>query len=386
MLYNPVNYAYALVGEGHFILYIDEAKLSEEIQTKFALDGIVLRPYLAIYDDLKAISGKVLFDERKTNYALYLAIKDKKSIPVFPTTLWKAIKNETEIANTKNAQLEDAVAMVKFQKWLKENVGKIQMDEISVADKLEAFRRESDKFIELSFDTICGYMANGAVIHYSATPETNERIFAKGLLLVDSGAQYRYGTTDITRTFALGELTPEMRHDFTLVLKAHIALSSATFKDGTLGTALDEITRALLKAEDKDYMHGTGHGVGHYLNVHEDPNGFSWDRSYMDTAMPAFEEGMLTSDEPGYYEEGAFGIRHESLLLCLCGEETEFGQFMEFENVTMVPIDLEGVVPEQMQPEEIEYLNRYHQTVFEKIGPLLNEEEREWLREATRAV
>ena len=377
VLYNPVNYAYALVGEGHFILYIDEAKLPEEIRTKFALDGIVLRPYLAIYDDLKAISGKVLFDERKTNYALYLAIKDKKSIPVFPTTLWKAIKNETEIANTKNAQLEDAVAMVKFQKWLKENVGKIQMDEISVADKLEAFRRESDKFIELSFDTICGYMANGAVIHYSATPETNERIFAKGLLLVDSGAQYRYGTTDITRTFALGELTPEMRHDFTLVLKAHIALSSATFKDGTFGTALDEITRAPLKAEGKDYMHGTGHGVGYLLNVHEGPQNVS----PRGGALSPFYAGMFVTDEPGIYIENGYGIRHENVLLCV-----KKGEALGFEPLTLVPFDLDAINVGELSDEERAWLNDYHAKVFDSVSPLLDEEHRHYLARVTRAI
>ena len=275
ILYNPVNYAYALVGEGHTLLYIDEAKLSEDIKTKFALDGIVLRPYTQVYDDVKTLKGKVLFDDDKTNYALSLAIHDKKDADVFPTTLRKAVKNAVEIDNSKKSQLEDSVAMVKFMRWLKEDVGKIKMDEISVADKLEAFRRESKKFVGLSFDTICGYLENGAVIHYSATAETNKEIFAKGLLLVDSGAQYLYGTTDITRTFALGELTDEMRHDFTLVLKSHIALARAIFPTGTYGVALDLVTREPMLKEGKNFRHGTGHGVGYLLNVHEGPHNIS---------------------------------------------------------------------------------------------------------------
>ena len=377
ILYNPVNYAYALVGEGHFILYIDESKLSEEIRTKFALDGIVVRPYAQVYDDLKAISGKVLIDEEATNYALSLIIRDKKTASVFPTTLWKAVKNDVEIANTKKAQLEDAVAMVKFSKWLKENVGKIQMDEISVADKLEAFRRESDKFLELSFDTICGYMANGAVIHYSATPETNERIFAKGLLLVDSGAQYLYGTTDITRTYALGPLSPEMRHDFTLVLKAHIALASATFKEGTFGNALDEITRAPLKAEDKNYLHGTGHGVGYLLNVHEGPHNIS-PRGGLRAPL---ESGMFVTDEPGYYVENGYGIRHENVLLCI-----KKGEALGFEPLTFVPFDLDAINVGELDENERAWLNAYHAEVFDKVSPLLDEEHRHYLARATKAI
>ena len=377
VLYNPVNYAYALVGEGHSILYIDETKLSEDIRTKFALDGIVIRPYLAVYDDVKLLSGKVLFDERKTNYALNLALKDKKSIPVFPTTLWKAIKNETEIANTKKAQLEDSVAMVKFMRWLKENVGKIQMDEIGVADKLEAFRRESDKFIELSFDTICGYMANGAVIHYSATPETNTRIFAKGLLLVDSGAQYLYGTTDITRTFALGELSPEMRHDFTLVLKSHIALARAVFKENTFGSELDIITRAPMQAENKNYLHGTGHGVGYLLNVHEGPQNIS----PRGGVLAPFYAGMFVTDEPGYYVENGYGIRHENVILCV-----NKGESLGFEPLTFVPFDLDAINVGELNDEERAWLNAYHAEVFDKVSPLVDEELRHYLARVTRAI
>ncbi len=381
--YNPVNYAYALVGEGHFILYIDKAKLSEDIQTKFALDGIVIRPYLAIYDDLKAIKGKVLFDEFATNYALSLVMNDKKAAKIFPVELKKAIKNEVEIANSKKAQLEDAVAMVKFQKWLKESVGKIKMDEISIADKLEAFRRESDKLVDLSFDTICGYLSNGAIIHYSATPETNIEVFAKGLLLVDSGGQYLYGTTDITRTYALGELTADMRHDFTLVLRAHIALARAVFPERTYGNALDLITREPMLREGKSFRHGTGHGVGYLLNVHEGPQSVSnWVSEY----TAPFQAGMFVTDEPGIYIENAYGIRHENMLLCVKNEDTEYGTTFKFEPITLVPFDLDAINVDELSADEKAWLNAYHKEVYDKVSPLLDDEHKAYLKKATRAI
>ncbi|MBQ9276043.1 MAG: aminopeptidase P family protein [Clostridia bacterium] len=383
ILYNPVNYAFALVGEGHYILYIDSEKLSKDIQTTFAKEDIVARPYLAIYDDLKAISGKVLYDEASTNYALSLVIKDKKASLHFPTTLRKAVKNKVEIAHSKKAQLEDSVAMVKFMRWLKTNVGKIKMNEISISDKLEGFRKEGASFVELSFDTICGYQEHGAVIHYSATPETNKEVFAKGLLLVDSGGQYRYGTTDITRTFALGELTDDMRHDFTLVLKSHIALASVVFSARTFGNALDLITREPMLKEGKSYRHGTGHGVGYMLNVHEGPQSVSnWVSKY---AVP-FQEGMFVTDEPGIYIENAYGVRHENMLLCVKNEDTEYGTTLRFEPITLVPFDLDAINADELTADEKAWLNDYHKTVFEKVSPLLDDEHREYLRHATRAI
>ena len=376
--YNPVNYAYALVGEGHSILYIDQTKLSEDIKTKFALDNIVIRPYLAVYDDVKAISGKVLVDESKTNYELSLAIKDKKVASVFPTTLKKAVKNEIEIANSKKAQLEDSVAMVKFQKWLKENVSKQEMDEISVADKLEAFRKESKKFVELSFDTICGYMANGAIIHYSATEETNTKVAPKGLLLVDSGGQYLYGTTDITRTFALGELSKEMRHDFTLVLKSHIALARAKFAENTFGITLDTIAREPLVKENKNFRHGTGHGVGYLLNVHEGPHNIS---PRMGAHPAPLQAGMFVTDEPGIYVENEYGIRHENILLCV-----KDGEGLAFEPITLVPFDLDAINADELNADEKTWLNAYHKEVFDKVSPLLDDEHKEYLQKITRAI
>jgi len=385
IIYNPVNYAYALVGEGHFILYIDESKLSEEIRTKFALDGIVIRPYLAVYDDVKALACKVLIDEGKTNYALSLAIKDKKVANVFPTTMAKAIKNEVEIANTKKAQLEDSVAMVKFMKWLKENVGKVKMTEISVADKLEAFRRESKLFKDLSFDTICGYMGNGAIIHYSATEETNAEVLAKGLLLVDSGAQYLYGTTDITRTFALGDLTDDCRHDFTLVLKSHIALATAVFPERTYGNALDLVTRAPMLKEGKSFRHGTGHGVGYLLNVHEGPHNISPRLAWLNHTSP-MKEGMFVTDEPGYYIENAYGIRHENVLLCVKHSEGEYGVMLGFEPLTYVPFDLDAINADELSADEKAWLNAYHKAVFDKVSPLLDDEHKTYLAKITRAI
>ncbi len=383
--YNPVNYAYALVGEGHSILYIDSQKLSVDICKTLEGCGVTVRPYDAVYDDVKAITGKILVDEGKTNYALSLCINDKKAATIFPTTLRKAIKNAVEIENSKKAQLEDSVAMVKFMRWLKTNAGKMDMDEISVSDKLESFRKEGSSFVELSFDTICGYMENGAVIHYSATNETSKPVHAKGLLLVDSGGQYRYGTTDITRTFALGELTADMRHDFTLVLKAHIALASAVFGENTYGVLLDFLTREPLLKEGKNYRHGTGHGVGYLLNVHEGPQNIGTRLTRLEYTAP-FEAGMFVTDEPGIYIENGYGIRHENMLLCKKLRESEYGVLLGFEPITLVPFDLDAINADELTVDEKAWLNDYHKTVFEKVSPLLDSEHKEYLRLATRAI
>lgn len=377
--YNPVNYAYALVGDGHAILYIDSRKLSAQIANKLAKDGVFVRPYDAVYDDVKALRGKVLIDESKLNYALSLLVADKKCADVFPTTMRKAVKNAVEIENSKKAQLEDSVAMTKFMRWLKENVGKIKMDEIGVADKLEAFRRESDRFVELSFDTICGYLGNGAIIHYSATEETNSEIFAKGLLLVDSGAQYLYGTTDITRTFALGELSAEMKHDFTLVLKSHIALSTANFSENTFGVTLDAIARAPMAKEGKNFNHGTGHGVGYLLNVHEGPHNVS---PRMGLHPAPLKAGVFVTDEPGIYIENAYGIRHENVLLCTKAENGELG----FEPITLVPFDIDAINADELDERERAWLNAYHKRVFDTVSPLLDEDDKKYLAKITREI
>jgi Xaa-Pro aminopeptidase len=299
-----------------------------------------------------------------------------------PSTLMKAQKNETELKNTREAHIKDAVAMCKFMYWLKTNIGKLPMTEISAADYLEQLRKDQGAF-ELSFDTICGYGEHGAIIHYGATPETDVELKPEGLLLVDSGGQYLEGTTDITRTFALGPVTQEMKSDFTRVLRSNLNLANARFLYGCSGINLDVLARQPLWEANLDYKHGTGHGVGHVLNVHEGPNGFHWGRRGYAATL---EEGMITTDEPGIYIEGKYGIRLENELVCRKGEKNEYGQFMYFENLTFVPFDLDAVDESQMNETEKGYLNAYHKAVYEKIAPHLTTEEAEWLKEYTRNI
>ncbi|MGX8773986.1 MAG: aminopeptidase P family protein [Bacillota bacterium] len=386
---NPVFFAFALMTACEVRLYADEATFAPELADALKEDGIELIQYELFYNDIKSIGQSAVMLDRETCSELILQSLPE-TVKVIgcdsPVMRRKAVKNPVEMEGIRSAHIKDGAAMCRFLYWLKTNVGKIEIDELSAAEKLHGFRAEQDLFRGDSFEAIIGYGPHGAIVHYSATPESSARLEPKGLLLVDSGGQYLDGTTDITRTIVLGPLTEKEKTMFTAVLRGHINLARAKFTKGLSGVNLDYLAHEPLWEMGLDYRHGTGHGVGHYLNVHEDPNGFHWDKGYMGPEMPPFEEGMLTSDEPGYYEEGEFGVRHESLLLCLCGEETDYGQFMEFESVTMVPFDLEGILPELMQPDEIEYLNRYHETVYEKIGPLLNEEEREWLREATKAI
>jgi Xaa-Pro aminopeptidase len=270
--------------------------------------------------------------------------------------------------------------------WLKTNIGKIPMTEISVSDHLEELRAEQEGYIELSFDTICGYADHGAIVHYAATPETDKPLEAKGLLLVDSGGHYLEGTTDITRTFVLGPITDEEKADFTRVCRSNINLQAARFLHGCNGMNLDIIARTPFWEVNKDYKHGTGHGVGYILNVHEGPNAFRWQKTPGRDEGAVLEEGMVTTDEPGIYIEGKYGIRTESELITRKGEKNEFGQFMYFENMTYVPIDLDAIDPDQMTSVEKQRLNDYHAMVFEKIAPLLNEEEAAFLKKYTRAI
>jgi Xaa-Pro aminopeptidase len=267
--------------------------------------------------------------------------------------------------------------------WLKTNVGKIPMTEISASDYLEGLRRQQEGCFDLSFDTICGYAAHGAIVHYAATPETDVEIKPEGLLLVDSGGQYLEGTTDITRTFAMGPVTQEMKTNFTRVLRSNMHLANARFLYGCSGVNLDVLARQPLWEANLDYKHGTGHGVGHVLNVHEGPNGFHWGRK---AYVYPLEEGMITTDEPGIYIEGAYGIRLENELICRKGEKNEYGQFMYFEPITFVPMDLDAVDPSQLNETEKKYLNDYHKAVYEKVSPFLTEEEVAWLKEYTRAI
>ena len=298
----------------------------------------------------------------------------------------KSIKNETEQKNTVNAHIKDGVAVTKFIYWLKKNIGKTPMTELSASDYLAARRAEQKGFLDLSFDTICAYGAHAAIIHYAPTPETDIPLEAHGLLLVDSGGHYLEGTTDITRTIALGPVTDAERADFTRVLRSHLHLANARFLHGCTGLNLDILAREPLWEADLDYKHGTGHGVGHILNVHEGPNGFRWRQSPERSEGSVLEEGMITTDEPGLYIEDAYGIRIESELLCRKGVKNEFGQFMYFQNLTCAPIDLDAVDVNALTVTERRWLNEYHAAVYETVAPHLTENERVWLRDVTRAI
>lgn len=388
----PVFLSYAVITAKDAYLFANERAFSEEVKAYLTENGITLKAYDSFYkyvfaycsaheDDRLLLCGKQINYRLKKEIGDQITILDKPN----PTTLMKAVKNPVEQENLRKAHLMDAVAVTKFMYWLKTSVGKVPMTEISVADQIEQFRREHASFIEPSFHTISGYGANGAIVHYSATPETCADIEAKGMLMIDSGGHYYEGTTDITRTFILGEITEQMKQDFTLVVRAMLRLKDTRFLYGCTGANLDLAAREVFWEKGLDYKHGTGHGVGYLMNVHEGPNSFR----YKVADMPenwVFEEGMVTTDEPGIYIEGSHGVRIENELLCLKGEENEYGQFMYFENLTYVPIDLDGIDPSAMEPKEIESLNRFHQDVYEKLAPYFAGEELAWLREATRKI
>ena len=330
----------------------------------------------------------MLLDKGVCNYRLVSELCDGVKIvdETNPSVLMKSIKNETEQKNTVNAHIKDGVAVTKFIYWLKKNIGKTPMTELSASDYLAARRAEQEGFLDLSFDTICAYGAHAAIIHYAPTPETDIPLEAHGLLLVDSGGHYLEGTTDITRTIALGPVTDAERADFTRVLRSHLHLANARFLHGCTGLNLDILAREPLWEADLDYKHGTGHGVGHILNVHEGPNGFRWRQSPERSEGSVLEEGMITTDEPGLYIEDAYGIRIESELLCRKGVKNEFGQFMYFQNLTCAPIDLDAIDVNALTVTECRWLNEYHAAVYETVAPHLTEDERVWLRDATRAI
>lgn len=388
----PVLLSYAVITAEEAYLFANESAFSEEVKAYLTENGIMLKAYDFFYKYVSAYcsaheDARLLLCEKQINYRLKKEIGDQISIldKPNPTTRMKSMKNAAEQENLRKAHLMDAVAVTKFMYWLKTSVGKVPMTEISVADKIEQFRRENDSFIEPSFHTIGGYGANGAIVHYSATPENCADIEAKGMLMVDSGGHYYEGTTDITRTFILGEITDRMKQDYTLVARAMLRLMNTRFLYGCTGANLDLAAREVFWEKGLDYKHGTGHGVGYLLNVHEGPNSFRYRISDM-TQDWVFEEGMITTDEPGIYIEGSHGVRIENELLCRKGEENEYGQFMYFENLTYVPIDLDGIDPSAMEPKEIEFLNRYHQDVYEKLAPYFTGDELSWLREVTRKI
>ena len=388
--YVPVVLSYLALTAERCLWFVREEVLTPELREHLAQTGVETAPYEDFYGWAAAVPAgkKVLLDKKTCNTRLLRSLDGGVQVldRANPTVLMRAMKNETELANTRAAHRKDAAAMIRFLRWLKTNAGKVPLTEISAADYLAARRAEQEGFLGLSFATICGYGPHGAIIHYGATPETDVPLKAEGLLLVDSGGHYLEGTTDITRTVALGPLSDEMKSVFTLVLRSHLQLANARFLYGCSGINLDVLAREPLWAADLDYKHGTGHGIGHILNVHEGPNAFRWKVSPGRSEDAVLEEGMITSDEPGLYLEGKFGVRTESELLCRKGAKNEFGQFMYFENLTYVPIDLDAVDPDAMNETEKGWLNAYHAMVYETMAPLLDEEDRAWLKDATRAI
>ena len=390
--FNPVAMAYALIclDDESTVLYLAPEAVNAAAADKFREEKVTVRPYFAVYEDVKALpeGTKLLLDEERVNYALVHSLPEKteKVQGVNPTTLWKAVKTSEEQAWAIEVHVRDGVALTRFIYWLKKQMKEgASLTEISASDKLEEFRRQQVGYLGASFATIAGYQEHGAIIHYEATPETDAALRPEGLLLVDSGGQYMGGTTDVTRTIALGPVTHEQKKAFTLVLAGMLRLGNARFPEGTTGANLDILARYPLWQRHLDYRHGTGHGVGSFLNVHEGPNQVRLKDSSARYGWK-FEPGMITSDEPGYYQDGAFGIRHENLMLCVGDGSSEYGSFLKFEFLTLAPIDLDAVDPKYLSEDDVKLLNEYHCRVWQLIGPKLEEEEREWLRQATRPL
>lgn len=382
---NPVNLAYAAITVDKAVLYIGEEKLNSEVEKYLYKNGVEVRDYFEIYEDMERVSNSniIMMDLNKVNYTIFKKLNPEIKVinRSNPSTIMKACKNKVELENLRNSHVKDGVAVTKFMYWLKNSIGKEEITEMSATQKLESFRKEQELYIEPSFDTIAAYESNAAMMHYKSTPETDRRLEAKNLFLVDSGGQYFDGTTDITRTFVLGECSEELKKHFTLVLKGMINLSKVKFLYGVTGTNLDILARQALWNIGIDYKCGTGHGVGFLLNVHEGPQGIR-----VQYNPQVLEEGMNVTNEPGVYIAGSHGIRLENELIVQKAEKTEFGQFMRFETMTYAPLDLDGVIKELLSKEEIEYLNNYHQMVYEKVSPYLTLEEKEWLKEYTRAI
>ena len=386
----PVVMSYLLIGREDAIWFVDTQKVSEPVREALFSEGVYLREYGEITAALEAIEPgtSVMVDGRKMTASLCAALADTNIIQhENPAFRLKAIKNDVELDNLRAAHVKDGLAVTRLMYWLKQNAGKAPMDELSVTDRLLALRQEQEHFISTSFDTICAYRENAAMMHYKATEDSSATIEAKDLLLIDSGAQYLEGTTDITRTFAMGEVAREQKEHFTAVLCGMLNLQNAKFLHGVTGIGLDILARGPMWDLGIDYRCGTGHGVGYLLSVHEGPNAFRWYKSPTRNEDTVMEAGMVTTDEPGIYIEGSHGIRIENELVCKKLEMNEYGQFMGFEAITCAPIDLDAVIPEQMTARQREWLNAYHAFVLEKLEPLMaNEDERAWLRHATRAI
>jgi len=383
--YNPVVIAYALIDTKNTILYIDEVKLTPETSAYLAGEQVIVKPYLAIYDDLKAtgLQQKVLVDGAKLNQSLFEAIpksctKINQMSPVFKL---KAIKNEVELAGIRKAMLKDGVALTRFFIWFENNINSGELSEVSIAEKLAQFRADQGDFFGESFGTIAGFAGHGAIVHYRADETSDSKLTPDNILLLDSGGQYLQGTTDITRTLTLGKTTSQQKTDNTLVLKGHIGIATAKFPVGTRGSQLDILARKAMWDLGINYGHGTGHGIGHFLNVHEGPQNIR-----MDENPTTLQPGMIISNEPGLYRANQYGIRIENLVRVRESVTTEFGQFLEFETLTLFPIDKNLIDKSMLTTQELEWLNAYHQEVYDKIAPLLSSEEQRWLSEKTSAL
>lgn len=381
---NPVFVSYLLITSQESILYVRAEKLTTEVKAYLAQEGVNTEDYDDLQEDLRDYPYATLsLDPGRTNEAVRQAVNPltKVLLEESPVPLMKAVKNEAEIRGFHAAMLRDGVAMVKFLKWLEEAVPQGNETEMSIDRKLYECRAEQPLFRGISFDTIAGYKEHAAIVHYEATPETDKPLAPEGLLLLDSGAQYADGTTDITRTIALGETTDDERRDYTLVLKGHIGLTRACFPQGTCGTQLDVLARQAMWREGANFLHGTGHGVGAYLNVHEGPH-----QIRMNHVPTPLRPGMTVTDEPGIYRAGRYGIRTENTLLVVPYRETEFGTFYTFEPLTLCPIDTRPIVRSMLTAEETEWLNAYHRMVYDRLSPLLDEEHRAWLESKTKQL
>lgn len=380
---NPVFVSYLLISSDQVSLFVNPKKISSEVKVYLDEHGISLFDYNQVEEGLESYADyNILLDGDETSFCLWKSVKCQEIIAAkSPIPVMKAVKNATEIEGYHRAMLRDGVAMVKFLKWLKPAVEAGGQTEMSIDKKLTSLRAEQNLFRDISFDTIAGYQAHGAIVHYEATPETDAPLLPEGLILIDSGAQYQDGTTDITRTIALGPVTEEMKHVYTLVLKGHIQLELAKFPDGASGTQIDALSRECMWREGYNFLHGTGHGVGSYLNVHEGPH-----QIRMEWKPTPLRAGMTVTDEPGLYLKGKFGVRIENTLLIKDFVETAFGKFLQMESLTLCPIDTAPIDVDMLLLEEVEWLNAYHREVFEKLSPYLEDEEVGWLAEATKPL
>ncbi|CUX43703.1 aminopeptidase P family N-terminal domain-containing protein [Clostridium sp. C105KSO13] len=386
--YFPLLLSYAIVKMDSVELYADERKFNDEIKAEFIKNHVHIHPYNDIYEAVKTFGGDdtVLVDPRRLNYALYNnmpeAVKTVKQEN--PTIIMKAVKNDVEIENIRKAEIKDSIAHTKFMYWLKQNVGKMKITELSASDKLDEFRAEQGNFLWPSFEPICAYKEHGAIVHYTSSPETDVELKEGGMFLTDTGANFYEGSTDITRTYVFGEISQIEKEHFTAVAISNLNLADVKFLYGCSGMNLDYVAREPFWRQNLNFNHGTGHGVGYLGNIHEPPTGFRW--QFRPNEIHPFEANMIITDEPGIYIEGSHGIRTENELLVCNGEKNEYGQFMHFEPITFVPIDLDAIIPELMTEKERTLLNDYHKKVYELIAPHLTKDEQEWLKEYTRAI